>query len=113
MPFRDFISTTLRDGKRASLRPSARGEYEITDLNRLYLEGTLNVELFGRGFGMAGYRKLRQPARNLQLRGYHSEPARLLRQLYRRDSLAAGCFTSGQIAAARTENSKRPNTVNT
>lgn len=33
------------------LKPSARGEYEITDLNRLYLEsGTLNVELMGRGF---------------------------------------------------------------
>jgi len=37
--------------KAASLKPSARGEYEITDLNRLYLEeGTLTVELFGRGF---------------------------------------------------------------
>jgi glucose-1-phosphate thymidylyltransferase len=33
-----------------SLKPSARGELEITDLNRLYLErGTLRVELFGRG----------------------------------------------------------------
>ena len=33
------------------MKPSARGEYEITDLNRLYLEeGTLKVELFGRGF---------------------------------------------------------------
>src|SRR3990172_7945232 len=32
------------------LRPSARGELEITDLNRRYLErGTLRVELFGRG----------------------------------------------------------------
>jgi glucose-1-phosphate thymidylyltransferase len=32
------------------LKPSARGELEITDLNRLYLErGKLNVELFGRG----------------------------------------------------------------
>ena len=34
-----------------SLRPSPRGELEITDLNRLYLEqGTLSVEKLGRGF---------------------------------------------------------------
>jgi len=34
-----------------SIKPSARGELEITDLNRLYLEqGTLNVETMGRGY---------------------------------------------------------------
>lgn len=34
-----------------SLKPSARGEYEITDLNRAYLEaGALKVERMGRGF---------------------------------------------------------------
>lgn len=33
------------------LKPSPRGELEITDLNRVYLEeGRLNVELMGRGF---------------------------------------------------------------
>src|SRR5262249_10564471 len=34
----------------ASLRPSARGELEITDLNRQYLgRGTLQVSMLGRG----------------------------------------------------------------
>ena len=37
--------------KAAKLTPSARGEYEITDLNRAYLaEGRLTVETMGRGF---------------------------------------------------------------
>ena len=34
-----------------ALKPSARGEYEITDLNRIYLEnGNLHVNKLGRGF---------------------------------------------------------------
>lgn len=37
--------------KAKQVRPSKRGELEITDLNRIYLEeGKLNVKLLGRGF---------------------------------------------------------------
>ncbi|WP_018248564.1 glucose-1-phosphate thymidylyltransferase RfbA [Orenia marismortui] len=44
-----FYDNTVID-KAKQLQPSARGEIEITALNRLYLEeGKLRVELFGRG----------------------------------------------------------------
>ncbi len=45
-----FYDETVVDRAR-QLTPSARGELEITDLNRLYLEdGSLSVELMGRGY---------------------------------------------------------------
>ena len=44
-----YDSTVVEKAK--ALKPSARGEYEITDLNKIYLENkSLNVKLFGRGF---------------------------------------------------------------
>ncbi|MEM7194773.1 MAG: glucose-1-phosphate thymidylyltransferase RfbA [Pseudomonadota bacterium] len=44
-----FYDNTVADRARA-LEPSARGELEITDLNKSYLEdGTLGVEVFSRG----------------------------------------------------------------
>ena len=45
-----FYDATVCE-KAANLQPSARGEYEITDLNKIYLnEGMLKVKLFSRGF---------------------------------------------------------------
>ena len=44
-----FYDNTVIE-KAKSLKPSKRGELEITDLNKLYLEeGTLNVQVLGRG----------------------------------------------------------------
>lgn len=44
-----FDKTVVEKAK--ALKPSERGEYEITDLNKCYLqEGKLQVKLFGRGF---------------------------------------------------------------
>jgi glucose-1-phosphate thymidylyltransferase len=44
-----FYDNTVT-AKAKSLKPSARGELEITDLNRVYLEeGTLEIKLMGRG----------------------------------------------------------------
>ncbi len=43
-----YDNTVVKKAK--ALKPSARGELEITDLNRLYLEeGTLEIKLMGRG----------------------------------------------------------------
>lgn len=45
-----FYDQTVSD-MAAKLKPSARGELEITDLNRMYLEkGQLSVEVLSRGF---------------------------------------------------------------
>ena len=81
----------------AGLKPSARGELEITDVNRAYLEsGDLHVELLGRGFAWLDT-------------GTHDsllQASNLIQTLQERQGLMVACieevaWKSGLIDAAR------------
>ena len=81
----------------ATIRPSARGELEITDINRAYLErGELHVELMGRGFAWLDT-------------GTHAsliEAAQFVQVMEQRQGLRIACpeeiaFRNGLISAER------------
>jgi len=88
----------------ASLRPSARGELEITDVNRAYLEGgQLNVCVMGRGMAWLDT-------------GTHEalmDAALFIQTLEKRQGLMVACpeeiaFRSGYISAAELEAVAQP-----
>lgn len=88
----------------ANLRPSARGELEITDVNKVYLEaGTLNVQCMGRGFAWLDT-------------GTHEsllEAGNFIQTLEKRQGLQIACleeiaFAQGWITAAQLETLAKP-----
>jgi len=90
------------------LKPSPRGELEITDLNRLYLEqGQLNVEIMGRGYAWLDT-------------GTHEsllEAGQFIATLEHRQGLKVACpeeiaFRQGWIDAAQLEKLAKPLTKN-
>jgi glucose-1-phosphate thymidylyltransferase len=88
----------------AALKPSARGELEITDLNRVYLErGALSVQVMGRGTAWLDT-------------GTHEsllEAAHFIETIERRQGLKIACpeeiaYRMGYIDAARLERLAEP-----
>ncbi len=88
----------------ASIKPSARGEYEITDVNAIYLQqGQLSVEIMGRGYAWLDT-------------GTHDsllEASQFIATLEKRQGLKVACieeiaYRSGWISAEQVEKLAQP-----
>ena len=84
-----FYGPDVCDARGDACEPSARGELEITDLNRLYLErGDLQVEVLGRGFAWLDA-------------GTHRsliEASNFIQAIEERQGLKIGCLRGDRVA---------------
>ncbi len=86
----------------ADLKPSPRGELEITDVNKAYLErGKLSVELMGRGLCLARRRHAGQPDRGGGIRPHAGEAAGLQDLLSGGDRVRQGLHRCGPAGGPR------------